>query len=179
MKFTIPKQLPARLTTIQKACLAKVFEANPAACSAESVIGSAVIHTPILPTTLSGPLYFVSYGNQKFPEAVLVLQGDGVKLIVHGETFISRTGVTSATFKTVPEAPFESAEVSVPTGPYSEFAANGNLCKQAAKLAMPIEFTASDGALIKQSTKIGVSGCPKHKPAKKAKRKAKSPRKGK
>ena len=80
MKFTIPKQLPARLTTIQKACLAKVFEANPAACPAASVIGQAVVHTPILPTTLSGPLYFVSYGNAKFPEAVLVLQGDGVKL---------------------------------------------------------------------------------------------------
>ena len=179
MKFTIPKQLPARLTTIQKACLAKVFEANPAACPKESLIGSAVVHTPILPTTLAGPLYFVSYGNTKFPEAVLDLQGDGVQLIVHGETFISRSGVTSATFKTVPEAPFESAEVSVPTGPYSEFAANGNLCKQAAKLAMPIEFTASDGALIKQNTKIGVSGCPKGKPAKKAKHKAKSPRKGK
>jgi len=157
MKFTIPKQLPARLTTIQKACVAKVFEANPAACPKESVIGQAVVHTPILPTTLSGPLYFVSYGNQKFPEAVLVLQGDGVELIVHGETFISHSGVTSATFKTVPEAPFESVEVNVPTGPFSEFAANGDLCTD--KLKMPIEFTSSDGALIKEETPIGVSGC--------------------
>jgi len=198
MKFTIPKQLPARLTTIQKACLAKVFEANPAACPKESLIGSAVIHTPILPHlpagtgSLAGPLYFVSYGNAKFPEAVLDLQGDGVQLIVHGETFISKTGVTSATFKTVPEAPFESAEVSVPAGPYSEFAANGSLCAETttvtvkkkvkvkvhgrtktvtrkvsevkpAALQMPIEFTGSNGQEIKQSTPITVTGCPQPK----------------
>jgi hypothetical protein len=161
MKFTIPKQLPARLTTIQKACLNAVFEANPAACPAASVIGSAVVHTPILPTTLSGPLYFVSNAGLKFPEAVLVLQGDGVRLVIHGETFISHAGVTSATFRTVPEAPFETAEVNVPSGPFSEFAANGNLCKQASKLKMPIAFTASDGAEIHRDTKIGVSGCPK------------------
>jgi hypothetical protein len=157
MKFTIPKQLPARLTTIQKACLNATFEQNPAACPAASVIGHAVVHTEILPVPLSGPLYFVSHGGAKFPEAVLVLQGDGVKLVVHGETFISHSGVTSATFKTVPEAPFETVEVSVPTGPYSEFAANGNLCTS--KLKMPIEFTSSNGALIKEEAPIGVSGC--------------------
>jgi hypothetical protein len=202
MKFTIPKQLPARLTTIQKACLAKVFEANPASCPHESVIGQATVHTEILPVALSGPLYFVSYGNQKFPEAVLVLQGDGVKLVVHGETFISHSGVTSATFRTVPEAPFESVEVSVPTGPFSEFAANGNLCAETKSvtvkkkvtvrvhgrrktvtrkvteakpesLRMPIEFTASNGAQLKEETPIGVSGCPKAHAAK-AKKKVKS-----
>jgi hypothetical protein len=157
MKFTIPKQLPARLTTLQKACPQATFEANPAGCPAPSNIGYATVHTPILPVPLSGPLYFVSNGGAKFPEAVLVLQGDGVKLVVHGETFISHSGVTSATFKTVPEAPFESVEVSVPTGPFSEFAANGNLCTS--KLKMPIEFTSSNGALIKEEAPIGVSGC--------------------
>jgi hypothetical protein len=159
MKFDIPKQLPARLTTLQKACTSATFERDPADCPAASVIGSARVHTPLLPVVVSGPVYFVSYGGQKFPEVVLVLQGDGVVVDLHGETFINHSGVTSATFKAVPDVPFETAEVFVPTGPYSEFAANGNLCTQS--LTMPILFTSQNGLELKQDTKISVTGCAK------------------
>jgi hypothetical protein len=171
MKFDIPKQLPARLTTIQKACVAKVFEANPAACPAASNIGRAVVHTLILPVPVEGPVYFVSYGGQKFPEVVLVLQGDGVTVDLHGETNISKAGVTSAVFRSVPDVPFETAEVYVPTGPFSEFTALGNVCTQ--NLTMPVAFTPQNGgAEIHQNTKIGVTDCPRVKAAKKKRRKA-------
>jgi hypothetical protein len=171
MKFDIPKQLPARLTTLQKSCLAATFEANPAACPSAAVIGKAIVHTPVLAAPLEGPVYFVSHGGAKFPEVVVVLQADNVTLELHGETFISKTGVTSATFRTVPDAPFESAEVFVPTGPNSEFAAIGNICTE--KLTMPNEFTPQSGTEIKQNTKIGVTGCPKAKKAVKKKTKKK------
>jgi hypothetical protein len=163
-KFNIPKQLPVRLTTIQKACLAKVFESNPAACPPGSLIGHAVVHTPVLPVPLEGPVYFVSHGGAKFPDAVLVLQGDGVTIDLTGETFINgKTGVTSATFANTPDVPFESIEVTVPTGPASEFAANlpasakGSFCGQ--KLVMPTRFKAQNGLEITQNTAIGVQGC--------------------
>jgi len=167
-KFDIPKQLPARLTTLQKACLASVFETNRAACPAASKIGHAVVHTPVLPVPLEGPVYFVSYGGAAFPDAVLVLDGYGIHIELHGNTFIdSKTGVTSATFKNTPDVPFESIEVSIPTGPFSEFGANlpakakGSFCGQ--KLIMPTLFKAQNGLEIHQNTPISVTGCAKAK----------------
>ncbi len=161
VKVDLPKQLPSRLTTLQKACPAKTFEANPASCPADSIVGHATAITPLIPVPLTGPAYFVSYGGAKFPELVVVLQGYGVTLDLHGETFISKAGITSSTFHTIPDAPVGSFELNLPEGKFSALAANGNLCKS--KLAMPTAFTAQNGAVIHQSTKIGVTGCPKSK----------------
>jgi len=167
-KFDLPKQLPARLTTIQKACLAATFETNRGACPAASEIGHAIVHTPVLPVPLEGPVYFVSYGGAKFPDAVLALKGDGVTVDLHGETFINgKTGVTSATFRNTPDTPFESIEVSIPTGPFSEFGANlpasahGSFCGQ--NLKMPTLFKASNGLQINEQVPIAVTGCAKPK----------------
>ena len=168
MKFDIPKQLPARLTTIQKACLAHVFETERQNCPAASIIGHVLVHTPVLPVPLEGPLYFVSYGGAAFPDAVAVLHGYGLTIESHGHTFINgKTGVTSATFESVPDVPFESIEVTVPQGPFSEFGANlpakanDNFCGQ--KLVMPILFKAQNGQEIHQNVPVGVTGCPKAK----------------
>ncbi len=64
-------------------------------------------------------------------------------------------------FRTVPDVPVGAFELTLPEGKYSALAANGNLCKS--KLTMPTAFTAQNGAVIKQSTPIGVTGCAKHK----------------
>jgi len=157
VKVNLPKQLPSRLTTLQKACPDSTFNANPAACPAASIVGHATAITPILPVPLTGPAYFVSHGGAKFPELIVVLQGYGVTLDLHGETFISKAGITSSTFRTVPDDPIGSFELTLPQGPYSALAANGNLCTS--KLAMPTAFTAQNGMTIHQSTPIGVTGC--------------------
>jgi hypothetical protein len=160
VKVDLPKQLPSRLTTLQKACTAAQFQANPAGCPADSMVGHATAITPLIPVPLTGPAYFVSYGGTKFPELVIVLQGYGVTLDLHGETFINKAGITSSTFHTVPDAPVGSFELTLPQGPYSALAASGNLCKSTLK--MPTAFTAQNGATIKQSTPITVMGCAKH-----------------
>jgi hypothetical protein len=166
VKVDLPRQLPSRLTTLQKACTDKTFNANPAACPAASRVGFAKAITPILPVPLEGPAYFVSHGGAKFPELIVVIQGYGFTIDLHGETFISPAGITSSTFRTVPDQPVTSFELTLPQGPGSALAANGNLCKS--KLKMPTMFTAQNGMTIKQTTPITVTGCARHK-AKKAK----------
>ncbi len=170
VKVSLPKLLPSRLTTLQKACLAATFETNPAACPAASVVGIARASTPLLPVGLEGPVYFVSHGGEAFPSLIVVLQGDGVRVDLTGTTFINEAGITSSTFKTVPDVPVGSFELYLPQGRFSALAANGNLCKSRAKLVMPTEFVAQNGAVMKQSTKIAVSGCPPAVHDKKARR---------
>jgi hypothetical protein len=171
VKVDLPKQLPSRLTTLQKACPDSTFNVNPAACSAESRIGEAKATTPLLPVPLTGPVYFVSHAGLKFPELVIVLSGYGTTIQLHAETFISKAGITSSTFRTIPDAPVGTFELTLPQGKFSALAAPSNLCK--ATLKMPTAFTAQNGATIKQSTPITVTGCPKHKTTKKAKYKHK------
>ena len=161
VKVELPKQLPSRLTTLQKACTAAQFDANPAGCPAASVIGHATAVTPILPVPLEGPAYFVSHGGEAFPSLIVVLQGYGVTVDLVGTTFISKAGITSSTFKTVPDVPVGSFELTLPQGPYSALTANGNLCTS--KLTMPTDFTAQNGATLPQNTKIAVTGCAKAK----------------
>jgi uncharacterized repeat protein (TIGR01451 family) len=207
VKVDLPKQLPSRLTTLQKACTDAQFEANPAGCPPDSIVGHATANTPILPVPLTGPAYFVSHGGAKFPELIIVLQGYGVTLQLHGETFISKAGITSSTFHEIPDAPVGSFELTLPEGPDSALAANGNLCSPTntvtvkkketirvkghkktvtrkvtqttpGTLQMPTLFVAQNGDIIKQNTPITVSNCPKAAKAKSTK-KSKHGKKGK
>ncbi len=157
VKVELPKQLPSRLTTLQKACLAAVFEANPAACPPESKIGYATVHTQLLPVPLTGPAIFVSHGGEAFPSLTMVLQGYGMTIDLVGTTFISKSGVTSTTFKTVPDTPFNTFELTLPEGKFSALGTNYNLCTQ--NLQMPTEFVAQNGAEIHETTPIAVEGC--------------------
>ena len=158
-KVSLPKQLPSRLTTLQKACTAQVFEQNPASCPKESIVGQAKVITPLLPVPLQGPAYFVSHGGEAFPDLTIVLKGYGLRIDLVGSTQIKK-GVTTTTFKATPDAPFSSFELNLPEGKYSALAANANLCT-AKNLTMPSEFTAQNGAPFTQQTKIAVTGCKK------------------
>jgi hypothetical protein len=167
VKVELPRQLPSRLTTLQKACTSAQFQSNPAGCPPASIIGHATVTTPLLPTPLTGPAYFVSHGGEAFPSLTIVLQGSGVTIQLVGTTFISKAGVTSTTFKTVPDTPFSTFELTLPQGKFSALASNvpqtnnTSFCGQ--KLMMPTEFVAQNGALIKQNTPVTATGCAKTK----------------
>jgi hypothetical protein len=172
----LPIALPARLTTLQKACTEAQFNADPADCPAGSVIGTARLITPVLSVPVTGPAILVSHGGAAFPDVEFVLQGEGVTVIVDGATDIKK-GITYSKFETAPDQPFSSFETRLPEGPYSVLATNilarakGSLCSQ--KLTMPTSLTGQNDAVLTQTTKIAVNGCPKTetkpKPARKHK----------
>jgi hypothetical protein len=187
----IPNALPSRLTTLQKACLAAQFNANPASCPQASNVGTATAITPLLNKPLEGPAYLVARGTE-FPDLEFVLQGQGVTFILDGKTDIKK-GITYSNFETVPDDPVTSFHAEFPEGPFSILAANVNLCKPTETITVtkhvyrrikghrrrvtikvkktipkaltsPTTITGQNGATIKQNTKITVTQCPPTKP---------------
>ncbi len=162
----LPKQLPARLSTLQKACTEAQFNTNPAGCPTASMIGTAKAITPLLSSPLTGPAILVSHGGAAFPDVEFLLQGESVMVVLDGETQIKK-GITYSHFKTIPDQPITTFEATFPQGPYSVLATNlpasakNSLCGQ--NLILPTTLTAQDGAVINQTTKATITGCAKTK----------------
>jgi hypothetical protein len=189
VELQLPKVLPSRLTTLQKACTNAQFNANPAGCPAGSDVGTATAITPVLNVPLTGPAYLVSHGGAAFPDLEFVLQGEGVKIVLDGKTDI-KNGITYSRFDTVPDAPIRSFTANFPEGPHSILAATANLCSPTrtvtikkrvgirshrrmryvprsvvrnvpAPLIMPTSITGHNGATVRRQTRIRVTGCVK------------------
>jgi hypothetical protein len=204
---SLPHALPSRLTTIQKACPEAQFAANPAGCAVGSNVGTATARTPVLNAPLTGPAYLVSHGGAAFPDLDIVLQGEGITIDLVGNTNI-KNGITFSRFETVPDAPISAFELNLPESPHSALTANANLCavtnvvsvrkrvalrrhghtvhvvrsvtrKVPAALLMPTTLIGQNGAQVKQTTKIAVSGCGKPKSKAKPKSRAKRNKRGK
>ena len=152
----LPKALPTQLKTLNKACTEAQFNSNPAGCPLASDIAQVTVHTPLLNSPLLGPAYLVSHGGAAFPDVEMVLQGEGVELVVDGKTQIKK-GITYSHFETIPDAPISSFEFKSPQGELALFTAHGDLCDQ--KLVMPTSMTGQNGAVLTQNTPVEVEGC--------------------
>ncbi len=156
----LPKALPSRLSTLQKACTEKQFDQNPAGCPAGSYVGIAKATTPVLQNALTGPAILVSHGGAAFPDLVVALQtnerGSPIRIDLTGHTEITK-GVTYSRFETVPDAPISSFELRLPQGPHSVLGSFGSLC--AKPLLMPTMIEGQNAAVVKRSTRIHVTGC--------------------
>jgi hypothetical protein len=127
--------------------------------------------TPVLPGKLSGPAYFVSHGGAAFPNLDLVLEGDGVRVILVGDTAI-KGAYTHSDFASLPDVPIESFSLSLPRGANSALSANGSLCKST--LRIPTTIVGQNGKKITQRVKIRVAGCKRKEARKSARRRSRS-----
>ena len=153
---TLPKQLPSRQSTLKQACPEATFAANPYTCPKGSFVGGVRANTPTLPGKMTGPAIFVSHGGAAFPDLDLVLEANGVRVIVKGNTDI-KNGITTTSFLTNPDVPVSSVTVNLPAGSHSALGATANLCTTA--LFMPTVITGQNGGVVKQKTRISVGNC--------------------
>lgn len=156
---TLPKQLPVRLSTLAKACPAATFEAGPApgGCKPEAKVGTVKATTPVLPGQLTGTAWLVSHGGEAYPNLDLILNGDGVTVILVGKSKVLNSQITTS-FDTLPDVPVSSVSLYLPSGSNSLLAANGKLCRTAMKL--PTTLIGQNSATILGEPSIAMRNCP-------------------
>lgn len=176
LKLDLPQRLPARLETIQRACPESAFKHNPATCPKTSVIGSATVATPVLSEAMRGPAILVSHGGAAFPDMVLVLQAQGVRIDLAGALFVDERNTTSTTFRSIPDVPIRRFDLVLPEGPHSALAASASLCTKR-PLSMFTAITGQSGGRVKPTVRVAVAGC-KHKHRRRLEKKSHAKKKG-
>ena len=125
---------------------------NAGTCPPESGVGE---------TTLSVGLGEHPLPEAAFPDIVLVLQAEGVRIDLTGALFVSERNITSTTFKSIPDVPIRRLDLILPEGPRSILAAGASLCKR--PMHMTAAITGQNGARAKRGVKVAVKGCKRHR----------------
>ncbi len=154
---TLPKQLSSRFTTVQQACPAATYAANPAGCPPASLVGEAAAFTPVLAGGLLGQVYLVSQGSSGLPTLNLVLSGGGVSVDLTGTIAFSAAGATTSTFGAIPDVPISTFILDLPEGPHSALSATASVCP--GPLLMPTQLVGQNGAQRSSTTAVSVQGC--------------------
>jgi hypothetical protein len=161
LKVDLPQRLPARLETIQHACPERIFNVSPATCPKASLVGQAIVQTPMLSTSMTGLAILVSHGAA-FPNLVLVLKAQGVTIDLTGAVYVDARNVTSVTFRAIPDVPIRRLDLILPEGSRSIFAASASLCTKK-PLTMLTAINGQNGVRVKRTVKVAVEGCKKPK----------------
>jgi hypothetical protein len=146
-----------RLTTIQHACRAATFNADPAACPRGSLVGHASVSTTVLGTSLNGPIYLVFRGGSAYPDLMMVLQGEGISVVLDGVIQISNAGIIRTTFKNLPDVPLKTFVFDLPRGSDSILGFIGSPCSKPFRIRYGI--VGHNGAQAKGVTEVAVKGC--------------------
>jgi hypothetical protein len=159
VSVTLPSTLNALLGgALGHACSRAQFDAGQ--CGAAARAGSAVAITPLLRDPLRGIAYFVK-GSRTLPDLVVALRGQvDVELV-------GKTGVDPATnrlttrFDTIPDAPITKFTLRL-SASNGAVGTTTNLCSAKARRATAtIGFRGQNGARLRVSQRLRVTGCPR------------------
>jgi hypothetical protein len=105
-------------------------------CAGRNTIGRATATTPLLGSTLSGPVYAVS-GSGGLPRLAVILRGgpaDPVELVIRGDTTTEGARIRN-TFPLVPDAPITDFALTIDGGTTGYLVNNRDLCTKTKRVA--------------------------------------------
>ena len=155
VSMRLPKELAVRQSTLDGACAAASYAANPATCPAVSRVGSATAASSILPATLTGSAYLVAHSGG-LPTLDLALTGDGVTIDLSGSFGVTSDGLVT-TFSSIPDVPLSSFSLSLAGGSSSALVTSDAL--SCSGLSVAAALIGQNGAQQSSTVPLGVSGC--------------------
>jgi hypothetical protein len=135
------------------------------ACPAKSIVGKATVKS-ILPHPLTGPVYFVE-GLRKsasgrtirtLPKLWIPLSADGVILDVNADSEVRQDRLVT-TFDNIPDAPFESFDLSINGGKHGIIVVSGKPGTCDRSKILDGELTGQTGSVVRIAPVMSVQGC--------------------
>ena len=143
------------------------------ACPAKSIVGHARA-TSVLPSALTGPVYFVEATRRSasgrvirtFPNLWIPLQADGVTIDITARSAVDSLGRLVTTFDALPDAPVSGFQLTIDGGKHGIITVSDKrgTCDRA--MVIETQFTGQNGKLRETPVTASVDGCkPKIKKA--------------
>jgi hypothetical protein len=130
------------------------------ACPGPSLVGSARVVTPVLPFELSGPVYVVQEVGSILPKLYVVLEGRGLRVVLHARNSFLHAVRTINTFENLPDVPQAYFELKIKGGPSGILTNFYDACGVSSKhLAFDYTFTGQNGKQYKKSSTLEQEGC--------------------
>jgi hypothetical protein len=128
------------------------------ACPASSQIGTSSVVTPLLPFTLSGPVYIVLKAGSPLPNLAIFLRGGGFEVPLSANNGFQGIKILN-TFPSLPDVAQSRFELTVKGGPNGILLAHSNLCTTRPLPAIDATFTGHNGKTFSEKPKLEVNGC--------------------
>ncbi len=151
---TLPRSAFLDQGHIRTICTRVQFAAKN--CPAGSVYGQAIVQTPLLDESLSGPVYLRS-SDHNLPDLVVALHGI-VDINVSSRIDSHKGGIRNS-FEAIPDAPFSRFELNIQGGKKGLIVNSRNLC--ARKSRATVRFTGQNGKPDNFRPPVKAQGCAK------------------
>ncbi|MBJ7329768.1 MAG: hypothetical protein JHC95_07725 [Solirubrobacteraceae bacterium] len=126
MEIVMPEGIAADVTRLKSVCSPEQWAAR--SCPPESVKGTAKAWSPLLPTTLEGPVTFVTVPGQPLPGLKIQLRG-ALNIDLSGTVKFGDKNRLVTQVDPIPDTPLSRFELTLASGPNSPLIANKDLCQ--------------------------------------------------
>lgn len=154
----LPRQFLLRTESVAGACSEATVKSDPSACPAGSFVGSAGLSSPMLATRLAGPAILAVAAQTKLPELFLVLEAEGVRLVLTG-SFRSVNGITFLAFGSEPDLPIGQLALNLQGGAHSALTLEPRAGICPLPLTIPTYITAWNKKEAKLRVPVRPVGC--------------------
>jgi hypothetical protein len=145
------------------------------ACPALSQVGTARVKTPLLPFSLSGPVYIVLQSGSPLPKLAVFLRGGGLEVLLNAKNGFEGIKILN-TFENIPDVPQSYFQLKIKGGSNGILNSFFDLCKRKKRGSLPgvaTTFTGQNGKVVSSKPKLQVKGCSTSKKKTKSKKKSK------